>query len=235
MCIHIYIYIYICHIFREHRAKHLMLGLRRRAAAFRCCTATGLRETRLALDILGLFGSSGMWCLRMLGLKIIVSRPSKTEGVGTSRLKLIWARGFEHSILKPHILKHHIPEHPSCGQAPVGSASLDPVTQTTLRRLSIPSWIVLSPLFNSTHDLRICIDSIHVLLNSYLLNSIIVLRDLYQFNSCTEFNACNPSIYLSYPSLSYPILFNSIHVHPVSITRFLSFRTQTLEHLSRYL
>ena len=35
----------------------------------------------------------------------------KTEGVGTAHLKLIWW-GFEHSILKPHILKHHIPEHP---------------------------------------------------------------------------------------------------------------------------
>ena len=32
---------------------------------------------------------------------------------GTSHLKLIWVKGFEHSILKPHILKHHIPEPPN--------------------------------------------------------------------------------------------------------------------------
>ena len=40
------------------------------------------------------FGCSGMWCLRMWGLNIICHRPSKVEGVGTSRLKLIWVRGF---------------------------------------------------------------------------------------------------------------------------------------------
>ena len=33
----------------------------------------------------------------MLGLKITVSWPSKTEGVGTWHPKLIWVRGFEHS------------------------------------------------------------------------------------------------------------------------------------------
>ena len=37
-------------------------------------------------------GISGMWCLRMLGLNIIVD---STEGVGTSHLKLIWVRGFK--------------------------------------------------------------------------------------------------------------------------------------------
>ena len=36
-----------------------------------------------------------MWHLRMLGLKTIVYRPTQTEGVGTSHLKLIWARGFK--------------------------------------------------------------------------------------------------------------------------------------------
>ena len=41
----------------------------------------------------------------------------KTEGVGTSHLKLIWVRGFESSSSKPHILKHHIPEHPNCPQS----------------------------------------------------------------------------------------------------------------------
>ena len=46
-----------------------------------------------------LLGSSGMWCLRMLGLKIIVYGPSKREGVGASRRKLIWARGFKTSNL----------------------------------------------------------------------------------------------------------------------------------------
>ena len=34
-------------------------------------------------------GSSGMWCSRMWGLKIISYWPSTTEGVGTSHLKLI--------------------------------------------------------------------------------------------------------------------------------------------------
>ena len=53
-----------------------------------------------------------MWCLRMWGLRMIVYWPSKTEGVGTSHLKLIWERGFKPIIFKPHILKHHIPEHP---------------------------------------------------------------------------------------------------------------------------
>ena len=35
--------------------------------------------------------------------------------MGTSHLKLIWVRGvrvLEYNILKPNILKHHIPEHP---------------------------------------------------------------------------------------------------------------------------
>ena len=54
-----------------------------------------------------------MWRLRMWGLKTIVCWPSKTEGVGTSHLKLTWLRGFEYSISKPRILRHHIPEHPS--------------------------------------------------------------------------------------------------------------------------
>ena len=39
--------------------------------------------------------SSGTWCLRMSCLTIIVDLPSKTEGVGTSHLKLIWVRGFK--------------------------------------------------------------------------------------------------------------------------------------------
>ena len=53
-----------------------------------------------------------MWCLRMWGLKIIVDRPSKTEGAGTSHLQLVRVRGSKPTIFKPHILKHHIPEHP---------------------------------------------------------------------------------------------------------------------------
>ena len=40
-------------------------------------------------------GSSGMWCFRMWALNIIVDWPSTTEGPGTSRLKLIWVRGFK--------------------------------------------------------------------------------------------------------------------------------------------
>ena len=35
----------------------------------------------------------------------------KTEGVGTSHLKLTSVRSLGNSMLKPHILKHHIPEH----------------------------------------------------------------------------------------------------------------------------
>ena len=60
------------------------------------------------------FGSSGMWCLRMLRLKITAYRPSKTEGVvGTPHLNWIRVRGFQLVISsKPHILKHHIPEYP---------------------------------------------------------------------------------------------------------------------------
>ena len=57
-----------------------------------------------------------MWCLRMWGLKLILYRPSTTEGVGTSHLKLIWVRGLTTIIFKPHILKHHIPEHPNLEQ-----------------------------------------------------------------------------------------------------------------------
>ena len=60
-------------------------------------------------------GSSGMWCLRMWGLSILVYWPSKTEGVGTSHRssKADTGEGFKTSILKRHILKHHIPEHPT--------------------------------------------------------------------------------------------------------------------------
>ena len=56
-----------------------------------------------------------MWCLRMWGLTIIVYGPSTTEGVGTSHLELIWVSGemVTTIMLKPHILKHHIPEHPN--------------------------------------------------------------------------------------------------------------------------
>ena len=64
-------------------------------------------------------GSSGMWRLRMRGLNILVYRPSKTEGVGTPHLKLIWARGFENSTLRPHVLTHHIPKHPKREEARV--------------------------------------------------------------------------------------------------------------------
>ena len=44
--------------------------------------------------------------------------------MGSSHLKLIWARGLEYSISKPHILKHSIPECPTvcprfCTPAPV--------------------------------------------------------------------------------------------------------------------
>ena len=38
--------------------------------------------------------SSGMWRLRMRGLKLTVYRSSNTEGVGTPHLKLIWVRFF---------------------------------------------------------------------------------------------------------------------------------------------
>ena len=56
----------------------------------------------------------------MWGLMLIAYRPSKAEGVGTSHPKLIWVRGSKLLLSKPHILKHHIPEHPNalCGRAP---------------------------------------------------------------------------------------------------------------------
>ena len=59
-------------------------------------------------------GSSGMWRLRMRGLTLVVDLPSKTEGEGTSHLKLIWLRGLENSMLKhPHPETPHPwkPEH----------------------------------------------------------------------------------------------------------------------------
>ena len=40
-------------------------------------------------------GNSGIWCLRMWGLKIIVCWPSTTEVAGTSHLKPRWARGLK--------------------------------------------------------------------------------------------------------------------------------------------
>ena len=43
-------------------------------------------STRWQAGWVARFGSSGMWCLRMLGLTIIVYWPSTTEGVGTSHL-----------------------------------------------------------------------------------------------------------------------------------------------------
>ena len=47
------------------------------------------------------FGSSGMWCLRMLALTIIVYLPSNTEGVGTSHLNLIWVMGLKLLVSNP--------------------------------------------------------------------------------------------------------------------------------------
>ena len=46
-------------------------------------------------------GSSGMWCLRMWGLKIIVDWPSKTKVMGTSHLNLIWVRGLRLASWNP--------------------------------------------------------------------------------------------------------------------------------------
>ena len=40
------------------------------------------------------------------------SLPTRTEGVGTSSRKLVLARGVKHIMLKPHILRHHLPDHP---------------------------------------------------------------------------------------------------------------------------
>ena len=73
LCVYIYIYIYIY-----------------------------IHTIIMIIPICTQFGSSGMWCLRTWGLNIIVDWPSATEGVGTSRLKLIWVRGFENNILNPH-------------------------------------------------------------------------------------------------------------------------------------
>ena len=42
----------------------------------------------------------------------------KTEGVGTSHLKMMRVRGFESSISNPYILKYHIPEHPPKSHGP---------------------------------------------------------------------------------------------------------------------
>ena len=97
MCIHTYIYIYIY------------------VYTCSCSLVTKQVVPRGLSKRCVILGSSGMWCLRMWGLKLIVYWPSTTEGVGTSHLKLIWVRGLKHSSLKPHILKHHIPEHPISG------------------------------------------------------------------------------------------------------------------------
>ena len=49
----------------------------------------------------GEIGNSGMWCLRLWGLNIIVDWPSTTEGVGTSHLKLMWLRLFKLIVWNP--------------------------------------------------------------------------------------------------------------------------------------
>ena len=45
-------------------------------------------------------------------MKLTCYRPSKTEGVGTSHLKLIWVMSLSNSIMTPHLLKHRIPKQP---------------------------------------------------------------------------------------------------------------------------
>ena len=47
------------------------------------------------------------------GMNIIVDWPSATEGVGDFTPKADMGEGFGNSSLKPHILKHYIPEHPN--------------------------------------------------------------------------------------------------------------------------
>ena len=76
------------------------------------CRGLEIRERTLNARAVG---CSGTWCLRMWVLKLMVGWPSTIDCVGTSHRKLIWV-GFESSTLKPHILQHHIPEHPKQGR-----------------------------------------------------------------------------------------------------------------------
>ena len=103
-----------------------------------CCARTIFSPTMLshrracasaaALD--ASFGSSGMWCLRIWGLSMIYYWPLTTEGVGTSHLKLMRMRVFDNSMSKPHVLKHHLPEHPN--RELLGGEALDIPYYTTL-------------------------------------------------------------------------------------------------------
>ena len=56
--------------------------------------------------------------------------------MGTSHLNLIWVRGFETIMFKPHILKHHIPEHPNCADASLLMATEEVVHACNSARVS---------------------------------------------------------------------------------------------------
>ena len=89
VCIYIYIYIYVYYSDLQH------------VETARTACGPGV-------------GSSGVGFEDVTrGLRMIAHGwPTATECAGTSHLKLTWVRGFKTSMLKPHILKHHIPEHP---------------------------------------------------------------------------------------------------------------------------
>ena len=55
--------------------------------------------------------------------------------MGTSHLKLIWVRGFNQSMLKSQMLKHHIPEHP-INLSDDSRRSYLPVSGPRVRRLT---------------------------------------------------------------------------------------------------
>ena len=105
MCMYVYIYIYI-YIYISLPPRLPFQGLPCMVRAARPFVGWGL-PCHLAKPLQSftskvlLIGSSGMWCLRMFGLKLVVDWPSNTEGVGTSHLKLIWVRGLQLEFWDP--------------------------------------------------------------------------------------------------------------------------------------
>ena len=87
----LYIYIYMRVCVYTHICIHMCICI------YKQCRVSVIVATSSAVMLFTqtsayLFGSSGMWCLSMWGLKVIAYWPSTTEGVGTWHLKVIWVR-----------------------------------------------------------------------------------------------------------------------------------------------
>ena len=100
MCMYIYIvYVYICVYVYIYIYIYIQIYLYSYIYIY---THTYMMQTKGPQPEVG---SSGMWCLRLWGVKLMICWPSATEAD--------MGEGFENSIMKPHILKHHISEHPT--------------------------------------------------------------------------------------------------------------------------